>query len=87
MGLVARGLELNGVPATLTTWHPGRARPTAPPRATFTRLLRGATLGQPHDTAQQRRVLSATLELLARKAPLPPVRLNESSGHDTASRP
>ena len=71
------------MPATLTTWHAGRARPTAPPRATFTQLLRGATLGRPHDTDQQRRVLDATLDLLAREAPLPPVRLNETIELDT----
>ena len=49
-----------------------------PPRATFTKLGRGATLGRPHDAAQQRRVLEATLALLALDAPLKPVYLNES---------
>ena len=52
-------------------------RITAPPRATFTKLGRGATLGRPHDAAQQRRVLEATLALLAQDAPLKPVYLNE----------
>ena len=52
-------------------------RITLPPRATFTKLGRGATLGQPHDAAQQRRVLEATLALLAQDAPLKPVYLDE----------
>ncbi|MBA3946893.1 MAG: hypothetical protein H0X37_20315 [Herpetosiphonaceae bacterium] len=52
-------------------------RLTMPPRATFTRLARGATLGRPGDAAQQRRVLEATLALLARDAPLEPVQLDE----------
>jgi hypothetical protein len=49
-----------------------------PPRATFTRLARGATLGRPGDAAQQRRVLEATLALLAQDAPVEPVNLDES---------
>ena len=49
-----------------------------PPRATFTKLARGATLGQPGDSKQQRRVLEATLALLAHTAPLDPVLLDES---------
>ncbi len=79
MGLVARALEMAGIASTLTTWNPGRTRPTMPPRATFTQLARGATLGQPHDAAQQRRVLQATLDLLAQDAPLSPVRLAEAA--------
>lgn len=76
---MARALEMNGIATTLTTWHPGRARPAMPPRATITQLARGATLGRPHDLAQQRRVLEATLALLAQDAPLEPVRLDESA--------
>ena len=67
-----------GIATVITTWNAGRTRVTAPPRATFTRLLRGATLGKPHDHAQQRRVLEATLALLADDAPLKPVNLAES---------
>lgn len=78
MGLISRALEQAGIPATLTTWNGGRARVTAPPRATFTRLKRGATLGRPHDAAQQRRVLEATLALLGQEAPIPPVNLAEA---------
>ena len=68
---------MNGIASTLTSWHPGRTRRTMPPRATFSRLARGATLGQPGDVAQQRRVLAATLTLLAQDAPLKPLRLDE----------
>lgn len=78
MGLIARALEMNGIAATLTSWNAGVTRLTAPPRATFTRLARGATLGQPGDPAQQRRVLETTLALLARDAPIEPIYLDES---------
>jgi len=77
VGLIARGLELNGVATTLTSWNAGITRRVKPPRATFTRLARGATLGQPHDHAQQKRVLEATLALLSQDAPLKPTRLDE----------
>ena len=70
---------MNGVASTLTTWNAGRTRPTAPPRATFTQLDRGATIGRPHDEAQQRRVLEATLALLAQAAPVDIVRLDEGA--------
>lgn len=77
MGLIARALETAGIATVITTWNAGRTRVTAPPRATFTRLARGATIGTPHDPAQQRRVLEATLALLAEDAPLKPVNLSE----------
>jgi len=47
------------------------------PRATLTYLNRGATLGEPHDSAQQLRVLRATLALLEQDAPLDPIKLDE----------
>jgi len=71
-------LELNGIATTLTSWNAGVTRLTMPPRATFTKLARGATLGQPGDSKQQRRVLEATLALLAHAAPLDPVLLDEA---------
>lgn len=77
MGLVARALEQDDVATTLTSWNGGVTRLTMPPRATFTRLARGATLGRPGDAAQQRRVLEATLALLAQEAPLEPLQLDE----------
>lgn len=77
VGLIARALEVNEIAATLTTWNAGLLYLTAPPRATSTRLKRGCTLGQPNDHAQQRRVLQATLDLLALDAPQKIVRLDE----------
>ena len=67
---------MEGVATTLTSWNPGVTRLTAPPRATFTRMPRGATLGEPGDIAKQRRILEATLALLASDAPLKPVYLD-----------
>ena len=77
MGLIARALELAGIATTLTSWNAGRTRLTNPPRATFSKLGRGATVGNPGDVAQQWRVLEATLGLLALDAPLDPVYLDE----------
>jgi len=77
VGLIARALELDGIPAALTSWNMGMTHRTLPPRAVYTRLQRGATLGTPHDPEQQRRVLRATLALLERPAPLDPLRMNE----------
>lgn len=77
MGLIARALEMEGVSSTLTSWKPEFTEQILPPRATFTRLPRGATLGHPGDLEQQRRVLEATLSLLDRDAPLDPVWLEE----------
>ncbi len=70
---------MNGIATTLTTWNIGVTRLTAPPRGTFTKLARGATLGNPRDAAQQRRVLEATLALLAQDAPLDLVGLDEGA--------
>ena len=70
-------MELNGVATTLTSWSFGVTRRIMPPRATYTRLARGATLGNPHDSAQQNRVLEATLALLAQDAPLESIKLEE----------
>lgn len=76
--MIARGLEIAGIATTITSWNAGRTRVTAPPRATFTKLNRGATIGAPHDTEQQLRILRATLGLLEQDAPLAPVRLDET---------
>ena len=77
VGLIARALEMEGIATTLTSWRSGITRLAGPPRATFTKLARGSTMGQPGDTAQQRRVLEATLALLAQDAPIEPVILDE----------
>ena len=78
MGLIARGLEVEGIATTQTSWNAGRTRLSNPSRATFTKLKRGATVGAVGDTAQQRRVLEATLALLAQDAPIDPVYLDET---------
>jgi D-proline reductase (dithiol) PrdB len=77
VGLAARGLEMNNIATTITSWSAGLATATAPPRITITQLPRGSTLGMPSDAAQQRRVLEATLALLADDAPLEKLCLEE----------
>ncbi|MEK6220846.1 MAG: hypothetical protein N2D54_01190, partial [Chloroflexota bacterium] len=71
-------LELNGIATTLISWNEKHALITAPPRLTATKLKEGYPLSKPHDTAQQRRVLEATLELLEQDAPLAVTRLDET---------
>jgi hypothetical protein len=66
-----------GIATTLTSWNPV-IRLAKPPRATLTRLNRGATLGEPHHVAQQLRVLQATLALLQDAAPQEVVTLAEN---------
>jgi hypothetical protein len=78
VGLIARALEMEGIASTLTSWNAGITRLTGPPRATFTKLPRGSTIGHPHDKEQQQRVLEQTLALLQEDAPLDPVWLDES---------
>ena len=78
MGLIARALEEAGIATTLTSWNGGRTRVTKPPRATFTKLKRGSSMGAPGDAEQQKRILKATLDLLAQDAPIDPVMLNET---------
>lgn len=68
---------MEGIATTLTTWNAGVTRLTAPPRGTTSRLARGATIGRPGDSDQQRRVLDVTLALLAKDAPLELVSLDE----------
>ena len=75
---------MDGVATTLCSWNPGVTRLANPPRATVSDLSRGATVGAPHDTAQQRRVLEATLALLAQPAPIPQVKLDERWSPDDA---
>ena len=70
---------MEGIATTLTSWNAGRTRVTMPPRATFTKLGRGATIGSPGNSEQQRRILLETLKLLESSAPQDPVRLDESA--------
>ena len=69
---------MEGIATTLTSWNAGRTRVIVPPRATFTKLERGSTMGTPHHREQQMRILRATLDLLAQDATIPPVNLDES---------
>lgn len=77
MGLIARALEMAGIATTLTSWHAGITRLANPPRGTVTKLERGQTVGRVSDRAQQRRVLEASLALLAHDAPVQLARLDE----------
>jgi hypothetical protein len=69
---------MEGIASTLTSFNAGVTRLGMPPRATFTRMKRGSTIGKANDFAQQRRVLEATLALLAQPAPQEPLNLDES---------
>jgi len=77
VGLIARALELAGIATVMTSWNVGKTVGVAPPRATMTRLSRGATIGNPGDADQQRRVIAASLALLAQPAPIAPLMLEE----------
>ena len=77
MSLLSRAIEMEGIATTMTTWRDGVARIARPPRVTFTKLPRGSSIGAPHDVGQQRRVLRATLDLLAQDATLDPIILKE----------
>jgi len=76
--LVARALELAGIATVVVAWNGGLIRLVNVPRAAITRLPRGTVFGLAGDAAQQQRVLSAALALLAEDAPLKPVYLGES---------
>ena len=78
MGLIARGLELEGIATVVVAWNGGRIRLVNPPRVLITRLQRGLAFGKPGGEAQQRRVLNAALGLLEQDAPLEPVVIEES---------
>ncbi len=75
--MLSRALELAGIASVVTSWLGSVTRLTKPPRATFTKLPRGSTLGNPGDAAQQLRVLRATLATLEQDAPLAPITLAE----------
>ena len=87
VSLIGRALEIEGIPATMTTWRDGIPRLVKPPRVTFTQLPRGCSLGAPHDEAQQRRVIEATLALLEQEAPIAPHVLDESLDEDEYKAP
>jgi len=74
---MARAFEEEGIATTLTSWNAGIIRMAKPPRGTVTTLQRGMTMGHPHDSEQQKRVLLETLKLLQKEAPLDLVHLDE----------
>ena len=77
MGLIARALEMNGIPTVVVAWNGGVTRKVSPPRVAITGLSRGIVFGHPDDADQQRRVLAEALNLLALDAPIEPIRLKE----------
>ena len=77
VGLLARALEGAGIATTMTSWMAGRMAAIKPPRATLTKMSTGMTLGHTWDADQQRRIIAATLALLAEPAPLSIVRVDE----------
>jgi len=72
VGLIARGLEIEGFATTLISWKAGIIRAVKPPRALITTTDRGATMGSPHNSSQQLRILNNALELLKQAAPQQP---------------
>jgi len=64
VGLIARGLEINGIATTLISWKAGIIRAIKPPRALITSTNRGETMGPPHDNIRQRTILITALKLL-----------------------
>ncbi|MFZ0546846.1 MAG: hypothetical protein WAM60_15475 [Candidatus Promineifilaceae bacterium] len=62
----------------MVAWNGGRARLVNVPRLVTTRFPRGTVFGRPNDREQQRRVLTAALDLLELDAPLEPVNLRET---------
>jgi hypothetical protein len=73
VGLIARGLEINGIATVVVSWKAGIIRAIKPPRALLTNTERGATMGNAHDSVGQARILSAALELFRQDAPQDPV--------------
>ncbi len=57
----------------MITWHDAITRLVKPGRVVFTKLPRGATVGTPGDTEQQRRLLATVLQQLTHPLPMAPV--------------
>jgi hypothetical protein len=77
VGLIARGLELNGITTVVISWKASIIRAVIPPRALLTNTERGATMGKAYDSAGQMQILSAGLALFRKNAPQDPVVLKE----------
>lgn len=66
MGLVARTIELHGIPTVSLSIQRELTEKTRPPRALFLRWPFGHPLGQPFQIAQQRWILREALQALER---------------------
>ncbi|MCA1836644.1 MAG: hypothetical protein LC721_10095 [Actinobacteria bacterium] len=64
MGLVARHLEANGIPAVTFICARDITEAVRPPRSVFLDYPLGSTCGRPNDAANQRAVLLTGLHLL-----------------------
>lgn len=64
--VLQRLVEQAGIPTVIIASLPAVAAQLGAPRIAATDTPMGAALGAPHDTAQQRRVLTAALDLLVR---------------------
>ena len=63
--VLARAFEAAGISTVLVTMMPYWAEKTGTPRTLGVEFPFGQTLGQPHNVAQQQRVIAAALNLLA----------------------
>jgi len=70
VGLIARGLEIEGIATSVISWKAGIIRAIKPPRVLITDTDRGATVGKPHDKYQQESILTTALNLLEKNAPI-----------------
>jgi len=76
--LIARALEIEGIPTVIPAWRGGILKRLNAPRYTTNNLQRGMTLGKPFDSAQQLRIISETLAMLNYPATGIPKQLQES---------
>jgi hypothetical protein len=77
VGLIARGLELNGITTVVISWKASIIRAVIPPRALLTNTERGATIGKALDSSGQAQLLAAALALFRQDAPQDPVVLRD----------
>jgi hypothetical protein len=77
VGLIARGLELNGIATVVISWKASIIRAVKPPRALLANTERGATIGKAHDSAGQAQLLATALALFKQDAPQDPVMLRD----------
>jgi hypothetical protein len=73
VGLVAAALERRGIATVAIQLLRDVARRVRPPRSLVVPFVHGFPLGQPHDSALQRRVIRNALELIENPELNPPV--------------